>query len=55
MHPINLVSTSFCQTWHASGFLFTFLDDCLSFHTEDLRTVKEGEAGRLSEMAGTES
>lgn len=53
MHCINLISTSFCQSWHTNGFLF--LDDCLSFQSENLRNVKEGEAGSLPKLAGSES
>lgn len=50
-----LISISFCQAWHVSGFLFTFLDDFMSFHTRNLRNVREGEAGRLRKLAVMES
>lgn len=50
-----LISISFCQAWHVSGFLFTFLDDFMSFHTRNLRNVREGEAGRLPKLAVMES
>lgn len=42
MHHIDLISTSFYQAWHVDGFLFTFLDDFVSWRTKNLRNVREG-------------